>query len=121
MRGQGRQQVGTTPRFTGPVARKVRVLQDAASAAKCFVRKILRVSPCESRFCEERKSALSYKRFGINILRELQENNCSRKAARKSLFCKILPARSLESIFYEDQNRSGKWKLFEIKILAEVI
>lgn len=89
--------------------------------AKSFVRNILRVSHCRSRFCGELKLSRKRKSIDMNILPGTLENNRAHTSQGKSLSWKILRVKSLESRFCADVSGSRKYKLFEIKILAGVI
>jgi hypothetical protein len=116
-----RQRLDEVQECMDPTARKMRGPQDDKPLANSFVRKILRVTPCGSRFCGALKRSRKRKSIEMKILSWALENNCVRTSEGKSLFWDILRAKSLESRFCEGQSGSPECKLFAIKILAEVI
>ncbi len=60
-------------------------------SAKSLFQNILPVSPCGSRFCQDRFPSKQPNPFGINILEILTEKIWSDQLHAKSLFWKILP------------------------------
>lgn len=70
--------------------------------AKSLFRKILAISPCGSRFCEETSRPLRSNPLRMNILRESWKKTRRNLYAAKSLFWKILAVSPCGSRFCED-------------------
>jgi hypothetical protein len=90
-------------------------------SAKSLFWNILAVSPCGSRFCQDRFRSKLPNPFGINILGSLTEKMWFDQPHAKSLFWKILPVSSCGSRFCADSTRSEANKSLRMNILEKPI
>jgi hypothetical protein len=86
--------------------------------ANSLFRKILHVSPCESRLCPVPPSPVAAKSIRTNILAPTPRKISFVLRPTNSLFHNILAIKSLESIFYELKAISKLANSFRNNILA---
>jgi hypothetical protein len=115
------QQIGGQGKSVGFSLDEDQSLEDSNPSINSIRSKILRLSPCASRFCSDQITVLKHKPFKMNILRKATENDRTSRADCKSLFWNILRVKSLESRICGDKTRSRQCKPFEMKILAGAI